>query len=122
MRIRRAIVSHGTQVLGLANIEFNDNNTFDRSNADNQYSGKPIETIRAGSGTLEFLYGGIGTGYATSNLVATYYEVSQTNGVETVSTKTATFADCTFNRGFNIPAEGVGRVKVAFDYSTCTIA
>lgn len=123
MRIRRGIVScNGGQVTGMANVDFQDAHDFDRSNADNQFSGIPIEMIRKGSGTIEWLSGGQGTGYGTSSMVVTFYEISQTNGVETVTTKTATFTNVTFNRGYNIPAEGAGRVKVSFDYSTCTIA
>lgn len=122
MRIRRGIVTLGSQVAGMANADWDDKHEFDRSKSDDQWSGVPIEMNRAGSGTLEFLSGGIPTGYGTSSMVVTFYVITQSNGVETVSTKTATFTDVTFNRGHSIPAEGPGKVKVAFDYSTCTVA
>jgi hypothetical protein len=121
-RIRRGTLSIGTAVSNVSNFQWNDAHEFDRSKADNEFSGTPVEMSRSGSGSFTLLAGTVPTGYATASAVLTYNEVSVAAGVETVAQKTATFTDVTFNQGGSVPAEGRGEISVSFDYSTCTIA
>jgi len=121
-RIRRGTLTVGTAVSDVSNFEWNDAHEFDRSRADDEFSGVPVEMSRAGSGSFTLLAGSVATGYATSSVVFTYKEVSVAAGVETVTQYTATFTDVTFNQGGNVPAEGRGEKRISFDYSTCTIA
>ena len=121
-RIRRGTVSIGGAVAGVAVIEWDDAHEFDRSRADDEWSGIPVEMSRQGSGRLTFLEGDISTGYCTSDLVITYTEVTQSSGVESTASKTATFTNVTINAGGSVPAEGRGERRYTFDYSTCTIA
>ena len=121
-RIRRGTLSIGGAVNDVANFEWDDAHEFDRSKADDEWSGQPVEMDRKGSGRFTLLKGTVSTGYATSNPVFTYNEVEVASGVETVTQKTATFTLVTFNQGGSVPAEGRGEVRITFDYGTCTIA
>lgn len=119
-RIRRAVISGGPSVSGLANLEWNDAHDFDRSQGDDEMSGTPIEMARKGAGTLTLLEGYVATGYGTADLVGTYKEIELVDGVESEVEKTVTFTDPTYNAGGSVPAEGKGEIRCAFDYSTCT--
>jgi hypothetical protein len=121
-RIRRGTLTVGSGVPNLANVDWQDNREFDRSKGDEEMSGTPVEMSRGGSGTITLLAGAISSGYATSNVVVRYNQVSVANGVETVVQKTVTFTGVTFNQGGTVPAEGRGEKKISFDYSTSTEA
>ena len=121
-RIRRAILSIGGAVSGLVNVDFNDAYEFDRTQGDNEMSGEPVEMKRQGSGTIELLAGNIASGYQTSDLIVTYYEVTVTAGVEAIVAKTVTFDKVTTNEGASLPSEGRGSRRIAFDYATSTTA
>lgn len=121
-RIRRGTLTIGTAISNVSNMEWNDQKEFDRSQGDNEFSGTPIEMKRAGSGTFTLLAGSIPSGYATSDPVLTYNEVSVVAGVETVVTKSVTFTQVTVNQGGSVPAEGKGEKKISFDYATSTEA
>lgn len=121
-RIRRGTLNTGASVSNLAELSWDDAYEFDRSRADNEFSGTPVEMSRQGSGTVKLLAGSITGGYQTASWVFTYYEVEVTNGVESVVSKTATFTNVTCNRGGSVPAEGRGEITIKFDYATCTLA
>ena len=121
-RIRRGTLSvNGSDVGDVANMEWTDANEFDRSKADEEFSGVPVEMGRGGSGSFTLLSGYVATGYKTA-LVITYKEISVAAGVETPVTKTATFTKVTLNAGGSVPAEGRGEMRASFDYATCTVA
>jgi len=119
-RIRRGTLTIGSSVSDVSNFEWNDSHEFDRSKADDEWSGTPVEMNRAGSGSFTLLAGSVATGYATSNVVFVYTEVEVTSGVESTSTKTHTFTGVTFNMGGSVPAEGKGEIRISFDYSSRT--
>jgi hypothetical protein len=121
-RIRRGLLTVGSSVPNLANLDWNDSHEFDRSKGDEEFSGKPVEMSRSGSGSFELLAGHIATGYAaTAVFVYKEVDINETTGVETVVSKTATFTDVTINQGGNVPAEGRGSRRFAFEYATCAV-
>lgn len=121
-RIRRGKLTVGTEVADVSGFDWNDAYEFDRSPANDEFSGTPVEMKRGGSGTLTLLAGTIASGYQTNNWVYAYTEVQVIAGAESTVTKTATFTGVTVNRGASVPAEGKGEVKIAFDYSTSAVA
>lgn len=124
-KIRRGTITglNGGAVADVANFQWDDKFEFDRKRVDNEFSGKPVLMGKEGSGSFELLAGSVASGYATSSLVFTYKEVAVAAGVETVTTKTATFADVTISQGGSVDNDsGPGSIKISFDYSTCTIA
>ena len=121
-KIRRATITCGTAVAGVANVSWDDEVRENRDQADDEDHGDPVITGFGGSGTIELLSGKIASGYGTASLVASYKEITVANGVETPVTKTATFTKPVFACGANIPAEGIGKVNVKFTYGKCTLA
>lgn len=120
-RLRRGKLTVGTDYSGVVNMSWDDATEFDRKQADNEYSGTPIEIKRGGSGEVRFVEGTMPpAGYQTNDWVFTYYEVTLTNGVESVVEKTQTFTGVTCVHGGNIPSEGIGELSAKFDYSTRT--
>lgn len=105
----------------LANFDWNDANEFDRSKADEEFSGVPVEMSRGGSGSFTILSGYVASGYKTG-MVLTYNEVTVTAGSEAVVQKTATFTYVTVNGGGSVPGEGRGEIRASFDYATCVVA
>ncbi len=122
-RIRRGTLSiAGAAQASVSNFEWTDAREFDRSKGDDEWSGQPVEMDRKGSGSFTLLSGNVASGYALGDIVLTYKDVSVVNGVETVTSKTATFTLVTFNNGGSVPAEGRGEIRISFDYGVCTIA
>jgi len=121
-RIRRGTLNIGGAVSNVSNFEWTDNYEFDRSQADDEFSGDPVEMRRGGSGSFTLLAGDVHQGYATSDPVFSYTEVTVSSGVESTTTKTVTFTKVTFNSGGSVPAEGRGEVRISFDYATSTQA
>jgi hypothetical protein len=126
-RIRRGTLAYGgaagltSPVADNATLDWNDSHEFDRSKGDEEFSGKPVEISRGGSGSFELLAGHIPTGYL-GFMTFTYKEVDMATGSEVVTTKRATFTLVTVNGGGNVPAEGRGSRRFAFEYGTCTVA
>jgi hypothetical protein len=124
-RIRRGTLKIGdADQAAVANMQWNDAHEFDRSQADDEASGDPVEMSRGGSATLTLLAGYIPTGHAAggASVVYTYKKVSVTAGVETVYSCAVTFTDCYFNTGGSVPAEGRGEIRCSFDYATSSEA
>ena len=121
-RIRRGTLDVNGAVANVANFEWTDAWEFDRSRADDEFSGTPVLMSKGGSGSLTLLAGSIATGYQTSDWVFTYNEVAVAAGVETVTQYTATFTQVTTNTGGTVPAEGKGEIRVSFEYAECTVA
>ena len=121
-RIRRGTLDIGGAVSNVSGFDWSDQNEFDRSRADDEFSGTPVEMSRKGSGSFNLLKGNVSSGYGTSDVVYTYKEIEVASGVEAETTKTATFTDVTFNQGGNVPAEGKGEIRITFEYSTCVIS
>ena len=124
-KIRRGKITglNGGIVADVANFQWDDKFEFDRKKVDDEFSGKPVLMSKEGSGSFELLSGSVASGYATTSLVFTYKEIAVTAGVETTTTKTATFADVTINQGGSVDNDsGPGSIKIGFEYSTCTIA
>ena len=121
-RIREAeLWVNGTQKVGTSSVQWTDNDEFDRTAADDQFSGDPVRVSKAGSGSGEMLEGDITTGYLTS-LVYKYKEVSVTDGVESETEKTVTFTKPTVKAGGSMTAGQAGRRNYTFDYATATVA
>lgn len=121
-RIRRATLSCGAAVAGLANVQWDDEVREDRTQADDEDHGDPVIMGYGGSGSIELLAGHVASGYATSNLVATYKEIEVVSGVETPVSRTATFSKVVFASGASIGSENRGSVNVKFTYGKCTVA
>lgn len=119
-RIRRGILNNGGVVSNVSNIEYTDAYEFDRSRADNEFVGQPVEMSRSGSGSVTLLAGLIPSGYATTDPFITYYDIDVVDGAETVVEKTVTFTKVTYNEGGSIPAEGRGEKRISFDYGEST--
>ena len=115
-RIRKGTLTHGGAVSNVANVRWQDSHEFDRTPADEEMHGGPVQMNEGGSGSFELLGGNIATGYATSDLVFAYHEIVVTAGVEADVVKTITFSDVTFRSGGEVPSEGRGRRTIDFDY------
>lgn len=103
------------------NIQWNDNKTYDRSQADAELAGTPVKMTNAGSGSFEILGGAFPTDRYGQTMVVTIEDVAVGSGSETVTTRTFTFTDVTFNIGAKSAADSSrGGITVNFDYSTCT--
>ena len=124
-RLRRGTLTVGTLFTGVVLLSYTENNEFDRTQADNEFSGTPIEMKREGTGEVRSCesHGSLpDSGHQTSDWVFTYYEVTLTAGVETVVEKTVTFNLVTCNHSGNFPSEGRGETSAAFTFATATEA
>lgn len=125
VKIRRGKITTGggAPTVDVANFQWDDKVEFDRKAVDDALFGVPVMMKKQGSGSFDILGGLIPSGYATASMVFTYYEISVSAGVETSTSKTATFANVTFNIGGNVDNDsGPGTGKVTFEYSTCALA
>lgn len=124
-KIRRGKITTGggAPTADVLNFQWDDKVEFDRKAVDDQLAGKPVMMKKGGSGSFDILSGLIASGYATASMVFTYYEIAVAAGVETSTSKTATFSDVTFNTGGNVDNDaGPGSGKVTFEYSTVVLA
>jgi hypothetical protein len=123
-KIRRGtITSSGPAAVSVKDFEWNDSHDTDRRRVDDEMVGKVVQMGKSGSGSFTLLAGTFSSGYATSTLVFTWSEVAVASGVETVTTKTATFTEVYFNTGGSVDNDaGPGERKINFDYGLCTLA
>lgn len=122
-RIRRGTLSvNSSGQSNVSNFTWSSAYSFDRTPADNEYSGIPVEMGRAVSGSFEITAGWVAPSYGTASLVFTENEVSVSAGVETVTQYTYTFDNVTFNTSGSTPASGRGMKTVTFEASTVTRA
>lgn len=107
---------------GVRNVEWNKNDTFNRTQADDSYLHNPVRTKKSVSGSFE-LEGGTFTDLYNDTMVIVAKDVSAAAGVETTTSRTFTFAEVTTNGGVNADNDGgnSGR-KVSFEASTVTEA
>jgi hypothetical protein len=120
-KLRRAKVT-SPATSGVVDIEWNENDSFDRRAADDEMSGTPVMTKQQGSGSITLLSGSLAKLY-NHTLVVQAQEVSVADGVETVTTKTYTFTKVSSNRGLSFNNDGgESSAKTSFDFGTVTVA
>lgn len=122
-RIIQGQLTVGTAQAGLARIEWDDGIKIDRSPADVEYEGDPIEVPgRQGSGRITMLEGNIASGHASGGtMTCVYKEKTYSAGVESSADKTASFTKVTINAGGSSGGEGRGERRYAFEYGSCTV-
>lgn len=122
-RIRRGKLKVAAgDISRVANFEWNDNLEFDRTQADDEEAGVPVQMTTGGTGSFVLLSGMINSGHAAGDVVYTYRKVAVAAGVETLQDCAVTFTDVYFNTGGSVPAEGRGEIRISFSYGNATEA
>jgi hypothetical protein len=104
----------------VVDIEFNENNRFDRRSVDDSLTASPVKTKKEGSGSFTLRSGTMPQLYNHS-LVMTVEDVAVTDGTETITSRTFTFANVSSNRGLSANNDGgESSGKIAFDFSSVT--
>ena len=120
VRYRRGLMTTPSQS-AVYNIQWQDNKTYDRSQADSELGGTPVKMTNAGSGSFEILGGAFPTDRYGQTMVITIEDIAVSGGSETATTRTFTFTDVTFNIGAKSAADSSrGGITVNFDYTACT--
>jgi hypothetical protein len=123
-RMVTGILTVGTAQAGLARIEWDDGLKIDRTPADDEYSGDPVQVPgTVGSGRITMLAGDIASGHASGGaMTCQYKEITYAAGVESSATKTVSFTKVTLNAGGSTGGEGRGERRYAFEYATSSVA
>jgi len=123
-RIVEGALTVGSAKAGLAKLEYDDGLKFDRSVADDEYAGDPIQVPGTqGSGRITMLEGDIASGHASGGTITLVYkEKTYSAGVESSVSKTITFTKVTIVAGGSFGGEGRGERRYAFEYATSSIA
>lgn len=120
-RYRRGTITTPTQA-DVVNIEWDENNEYDRTQVDSELAGKPVLMRKQGSGSFELTGGVLPTDRYGQNMVMAIEDVSVATATETLTSRIATFTDVTFNRGARSANDGSrGGGRVQFEFGTVTL-
>lgn len=104
----------------VVDIEWNENDKFDRRAADDSMVGDPVKLKKEGSGSFTLCSGSFSKIY-NAEMIVTVGDVSAASGVETTTTRTFTFTKVTTNVGMSANNDGgESSRKVSFEFGAVT--
>ncbi|MCE5257007.1 MAG: hypothetical protein LLF89_09205 [Spirochaetaceae bacterium] len=100
----------------LVEIKWNESDKFDRRAADDAMKGDPVKLKKEGSGSFTLCSGSYSKLY-NHTMIVQVPDVSVSNGVETITTRTFTFDKVTTNTGVSANNDGGESSRdVSFDF------
>ncbi len=120
-KYRRGVIT-SPATANVTDIEWNENDSYDRRSADTDLAGSPVMTKQQGSGSFTMCSGTLPKMY-DATLILTVQDVTVSGGSESVASKVFTFSHVTSNRGMSIKNDG-GETsgKISFEFGAVTVA
>jgi hypothetical protein len=106
----------------VVDVEWNENDSYDRRAADTDMAGYPVMTKKQGSGSFTVCSGTLPKLY-DQTLILSVQDVSVSGGSESVTTKVFTFTHVTTNRGMSLNNDGgESSGKISFEFGEVSVA